>query len=552
MLIIFNFYKTVLERAMYLRFMVYHYIFLYQEGSRYLTVRTLRFRMSEFHYHASDNYPLNRGRNSSWSEIYSQFSLYPTDPLLQPLITRANETHNITTFKEIQSHCASRGITLIPEIESPGHALAITKWKPQLALANKHDLLNLSHPETVPTVKDIWAEFLPWFETKEVHIGADEYDPDLADDYVSFVNEMSKFIFAESGKRVRIWGTYEPTNNSVISKDVIIQHWQYGQSNAAELVRNNYTVINSDDRWAYTSLKNDHTPIFPATYPQFFNVTRLLNFNDMEGVQWDPSLFSSATGGQQLPTGNQHNKGAIMAAWNDNGPDATTQLEAYYSMREGIAVVGARAWSGLKGLRLNVETLQESMMVLAGRAPGQNLDRRITGTWDLIDWTRPPGEDGEIKVGLGSKGMNYTLAIDYSSAPWKMSSPYDCIELSLSESGVLTFTADGFQYPLRSIDPKDGYDPGHPGRIWTNETSSSHEISYVKESNGTIVIKTDMIGGSRVWVKGIFMGRFEVFIFGGRNTLFSWSQMAFVAPLELVEGGVERIRLWEGLVDPEV
>ncbi|RYO43588.1 hypothetical protein AA0113_g10772 [Alternaria arborescens] len=187
------------------------------------------FKISEFHYHSSDNYPLNRGRNETWQNVFSHFSLFPEqNPELQGIIQRPNETLSRADFKDFQEHCAQRGVTVIPEIEAPGHALAITKWKPELALAKK-DLLNLSHPDAIPTVKAIWSEFLPWFQTKEVHIGADEYDPDLADDYINFVNEMSDFVNSTSGKRIRIWGTYEPSENLTISKDVIIQHWQYGQ-----------------------------------------------------------------------------------------------------------------------------------------------------------------------------------------------------------------------------------------------------------------------------------------------------------------------------------
>ena len=55
-----------------------------------------------------------------------------------------------------------------------------------------------------------------------------------------------------------------------------------------------------------------------------------------------------------------------------------------------------------------------------------------------------------------------------------------------------------------------------------------------------------MVHGSRVWVNGTFKGRFEVFVFGGKNTLFSWSQMALVAPLERIEGGVDGLVLEAG------
>lgn len=51
-------------------------------------------------------------------------------------------------------------------------------------------------------------------------------------------------------------------------------------------------------------------------------------------------------------------------------------------------------------------------------------------------------------------------------------------------------------------------------------------------------------------MNGIFAGRFEVFVFGGRNTVFSWSQMAFVAPLDVVEGGLQRLELKDGIHTP--
>jgi hexosaminidase len=322
------------------------------------------FKISEFHYHSSDNYPLNRGRNETWNEVFSHFSLYPEDNTsLQGIVQRQNETLSRANFEDFQMHCARRGVTVIPEIEAPGHALAITKWKPELALAKK-DLLNLTHPDAIPTVKAIWTEFLPWFQTKEVHIGADEYDSELADDYINFVNEMAQFINSTSGKRIRIWGTHEPSENLTISKEIIVQHWQYGQSDPVQLQNDGYQLINSEDWWAYMSLKNDHSPILPAPYPQFYNVTRTMNFANIPGWQWDPALYNPVNTTQQLAASANGNKGAILAAWSDNGPDATTQLEAYYAMREGIPVVAARAWSGARGVKISVADLSQSIALL--------------------------------------------------------------------------------------------------------------------------------------------------------------------------------------------
>ena len=89
------------------------------------------------------------------------------------------------------------------------------------------DHLNLSYPETIPTIKSIWEEFLPWFSAPEVSIGADEYDASLANDYISFVNEMSTYIESKSNKTIRIWGTYEPSDTMSVSTNITIQHWYF-------------------------------------------------------------------------------------------------------------------------------------------------------------------------------------------------------------------------------------------------------------------------------------------------------------------------------------
>ncbi|KAJ5278586.1 hypothetical protein N7478_003958 [Penicillium angulare] len=494
------------------------------------------FKLSEFHYHATDNYPLSRGRNETWEDVYSQFSLRPENPEFLPLIQRINETLTRSDFDDFQNHCARRGITVIPEIESPGHCLSVTKWKPELALAAK-DLLNLTHPETIPLVKSIWSEFLPWFHTKEVHIGADEYDSTLADDYIKFVNEMSSFIYNTHGKRIRIWGTYEPSESLSINPNITIQHWQYGQSDPVTLAENGYQIINSEDWWAYLSLKNNHVPISPAPYPQFFNNSRVLNFGDVEGWQWTPELFNYANTTDQPAQGAV--RGAILAAWNDNGPDATTQLESYYAIRNGIPVVASRAWSGDSGSRLDESTLDVSIALLTANVVSENLDRRLPLSQPnegdtLFSWHQSDSKifKSPLRLGFGSKGMNYTLQLNVTG-PFSLYSKD--ASLSLAADGQLVFSADGWPYPLRSVAETDGFDPQEPGRIWANSTSTTHEVVSVPLIS-RITIQSDQVYGSRVWIDNKFLGRFEVFVYGGKNTVFSWSQMAFVAPLEYLSG----------------
>lgn len=507
------------------------------------------FKMSEFHYHISDNFPLSRGRNETWEDVYSHFSLLPEDESLLGIIHgRENETLSRDEYADMQRHCARRGVAVIPEIEAPGHCLYVTKWKPELSL-EKRDLLNLSHPETIPTIQRIWTEFLPWFDVKEVHVGADEYDATLADDYIGFVNEMATFVNETSGKSIRIWGTpmEEPKQAGLkISPDIAMQHWQFGQSDPLELVKLGHRVINSEDWWAYMGIKNDHSPIFPATYPQFFNESRILDFAEKPGWQWTPADFNHINTTEQLSDDEPLNMGAVIPAWNDNGPDASTQLEMYYAMRRGIALVGARAWSGSRGPELKAEAVAPSIDFYSAVAPAQNLDRVIPAPKDggpLVSWTRSDADADadKVKLGKGSKGMNYTLTLT-ADGPFKLSSKDNT--LSLDSDGNLIFNADGYIYPLREVTSQDALelDPGHPGRIWVN-TTSTHEVVSVS-TPVTITIATDVEHGAVVWLDGELAGRFEVYIYGGKNTQFSWSQMAFVAPLEDIEGtGLQSVKV---------
>ncbi|KAL2831688.1 glycoside hydrolase superfamily [Aspergillus cavernicola] len=245
----------------------------------------------------------------------------------------------------------------------------------------------------------------------------------LAGDYIGFVNEMADFVNSTSGKRIRIWGTPmdEPSTDIRINPHIAVQHWQYGQSDPLELVMQGRHVINWNDWWAYMGIRNDHTTIYPATYPQFLNESRILDFAVVPGWQWTPADFNHVNTTQQLQPNKPLLKGAVMAAWNDNSPDASTKLEMYYAMHRGIVLVGARAWSGRRGPEVQADTFAASIDFFSPLAPAQYLDRVIhpdpeKGDSDILFFWKRSGDHchsdpDHITLGKGSKGMNYTLTL---------------------------------------------------------------------------------------------------------------------------------------------
>jgi hexosaminidase len=126
--------------------------------------------------HLSDNLYNNPNyTNEQQMELYARFRLWSDDPRVAGLNRYANESYTRQDFDRIQSACAARGVTVIPEIESPGHALVFSQWRPELGLTGSLDQLNISYPDTIGTVQTIWDVFGPWFKSKVFEIGADEY-----------------------------------------------------------------------------------------------------------------------------------------------------------------------------------------------------------------------------------------------------------------------------------------------------------------------------------------------------------------------------------------
>lgn len=253
-------------------------------------------KQNTFHLHLSDNlynnvdiYSLERQ-----FELYARFRPWSNDSAVQGLNLHANESYTREDFDSIQQNCAARGVTIIPEIESPGHALVFSQWKPELGISDSIDLLNISAPETIPTMQTVWDTFLPWFHSKVVHIGADEYVDaalskyELGQDYNKFVTALNDHIFATSGKEIRIWGTYPPQSNYTanIATNVTVQHWEFFEDNPLfDYINNGYSVINSDDSF-YTVQK------YSGSYPQHLNRTRIFH-GDPAGGAFAPNVFDS-------------------------------------------------------------------------------------------------------------------------------------------------------------------------------------------------------------------------------------------------------------------
>ncbi|PYH78746.1 putative beta-hexosaminidase, partial [Aspergillus uvarum CBS 121591] len=496
------------------------------------------FKQNVFHLHLSDNLYNNVDLYSTQAsmDLYASFRLWSDDPALAGLNRRVNESYTQAQFDQIQQQCARRGVTIIPEIEAPGHALAIVQWRPELGLKDL-SMLNISHPDTIPTMKTIWKTLLPWFHSKTVHLGADEYNSSLVDDYTGFVNQLNEYIQAESGKAVRIWGTFTPSQGANVSKDVSIQHWEFFEDNPYfDYIQNGYNVLNSDDAFYIVGK-------WSGSYPQYLNKTKVFHGNPAGGA-YAPNIFDTKNATNNPPRDSPGVLGHIAALWNDFGPNATTVLEAYYSWRDVLPALGDKQWGG----DIQEKEYDAVFHTLHAAVPGQNLDRRIpskgrrileyrftkndSATVNDFSGNNYHGtvhdcqirhsaiifsDDCYLQTPLTSKGRDYTLSFSVkptSPVPGALFSGFDSTLLNGNGSiSNLTLVSGGNAYSLNYSLPVD---------VWT-------EVSLVGKGNRTF-LRVSEANGQAASME--FLTRLGV---DGDSLV--WAPIAIEAPLARVGEG---------------
>ncbi|KAJ6444040.1 beta-hexosaminidase [Purpureocillium lavendulum] len=483
------------------------------------------FKQNTLQLHMSDNlnnYPDRYSRERTMS-LYAAFRPWSDDPAVAGLNDRRNESYTRDEFDDMQRQCAQRGVTIVPEIEAPGHALIIVKWRNQIGLEDL-SMLNISHPDTIPTMKTIWKTFLPWFQSKAVHIGADEYDETLVADYTRFVNEMASFIKEESGKETRIWGTFTPKQGANVSKEVVIQHWSSRMDNAlVDYVQNGYKVLNADNSF-YVVNK------WSASYPPPLKKSQAFKGgNPATGGPFSPNIFDIKNATNNPPRDSPAVQGHLVALWNDWGPNGTTVLEAYRMLRDGLPALGDKQWGG----DLTEEEYDGVINALREVAPGQNLDRDKSGNnyhgrlhgegCKVTGSTLSLAGKCHIETPLKSKGRDYTLSFSVkpsdSNKGGALFTGPDSMLLSGSAdaAGNVTMVSGGEHYALNYSLPVGS---------WTS-------VSLIGKGNQTFL----SVSGDKPQ-KMEFLTRLG--IWGQR---FVWAPMAFEAPLARIgEGFIGEMR----------
>ena len=176
--------------------------------------------------------------------------------------------YDLQGLKDLVAYADARGVSIVPEIEMPGHSGAAAGAMPEIFgvkdpnTGKYHGIgvMNIANEKLYPVMKDILTEVAEVFASSPyIHLGGDETDfsgiegnpdcraamkkmgmntPEL---FCHFLSEMSEHV-KTLGKRAIVWEGFE--RGGKVPKHTIVMAWRNWYYRCDWLVQDGYTIIN--------------------------------------------------------------------------------------------------------------------------------------------------------------------------------------------------------------------------------------------------------------------------------------------------------------------
>lgn len=167
---------------------------------------------------------------------------------------------------ELVKYGQERGVTLIPEMDLPGHSTAMRRAMPELFGREDLRVIDINKPEVHAAVKTLIKEMATVFYTSPyIHIGADECNFELFDKLPETQNNLRKKGYAEThdllleyiiemnkyvkslGKTTLMWESFKGKGKPYLTvpDDILIFAWETLYQRPDSLLDNGYTIMNA-------------------------------------------------------------------------------------------------------------------------------------------------------------------------------------------------------------------------------------------------------------------------------------------------------------------
>lgn len=335
------------------------------------------YKMNDFHLVINNNYIfhehyVDKGRDP-FKESYAAFRLESNAKGKDGTpLTAQDLFYTKKEFIDLVKYATARGVNIVPEFDTPGHALSFTRVRPDLIYKGKmsHDkrrceMLDAANPETLKFVSGVLDEYLlkdskygqaVMGECPVIHVGADEFFGEK-EDYRRYADGILRHAL-KRGHTPRIWGSLRQKsgNTPVVVEGVQMNLWSKDWMHAWDAVNLGYDVINTNDGALY---------IVP--FANYYNGP----LHNRKGIfnNWIPNKIGNET----LPSGHPKLLGATFAVWNDTCDLLHTgqaPLDIWKMITNTLDVFSQKTW----GKPTPPESFEEHLKLVdtLGEAPSIN------------------------------------------------------------------------------------------------------------------------------------------------------------------------------------
>lgn len=458
----------------------------------YDVVRTMAwYKMNDFHVHLNDNYIFHEeyvdAGKDPFDESYDGFRLESSIKGKKGRTLHSQDVYYTKKeFAKFIEFANARGVRIVPEFDTPAHALSFTRVRPDLIYQGpmskakrRCEMLDAANPDTIKFVSKVWDEYLKpdkklkkaVFEGCTVHIGADEFYGDN-EDYRKYMNALIKFVKSR-GHTPRVWGSLNQKKGKteIDSKGVQINLWNGGWAKAWDTINEGYDVINTQDGVLY---------IVP--FANYYKAGAL-------GAHVYNNFVPNQYAGETLPAGHPQLLGACFAIWNDNTDRKYTGYSTYEiwpMFSQSADIIGEKTWGPAKAPRAFPE--HRKLVDRIGTAPNTN-------PLHLVDWTHyeyNKPTTGPTSLNKGAVGPNYHLTMELTLN--KVTKGKEQTLLKAPQGELLAVMKDGTVGFRRddSVEFSFGYKlpVGKQVKLELIGTPGNTELLIDGEKAGTLTIKT--------------------------------------------------------------
>ncbi|GAB3690733.1 hypothetical protein GCM10027592_08200 [Spirosoma flavus] len=265
-------------------------------------------------------------------------------------------------IRDVVKYAQDRFITVIPEIEMPGHSVAVLSVYPELG-ANPdqvmpvsgtwgvHDHVLFPREETFTFLENVLTEVMDLFPSKYIHIGGDECPKKewkqskfcqelmkkegLKDEHELqsyFIRRIDKFVTSK-GRRIIGW---DEILEGGLSPNATVMSWR-GISGGIAAARQNHDVVMSPTTYCYLDYYQADPKTQPVAIGGLLPLDKVYSFN--------PSVTDSLTADQA-----KHVLGVQANVWSEYMP--TTHYVEYMAFPRLIAVAET-AWTPMESKNLD-------------------------------------------------------------------------------------------------------------------------------------------------------------------------------------------------------